>query len=137
MSGHDNLAGRAAAKENVASLRRYLEDAEEKGAPLPRRGGSLNMSAIAKAIGVNRQVLYQNPECAALLDEYDQADQKRNLSKLDQAAIARENKAKVDKERSELEADNLALRARIASMDTELERLRRLEALMAETGKLP
>ncbi|NYZ13378.1 hypothetical protein HL658_12525 [Azospirillum sp. RWY-5-1] len=137
MSGQDNLAGRAAAKENVAALRRYLEEMEEKGEALPRRGGQLNMSAIAKAVGVNRQVLYQNPECSTLLADFDQADQKRCLSKLDQAAITRENKSKVDKERAELEADNLKLRAQLASLNTELERLRRLERLMVETGKLP
>lgn len=125
------------ADKHAADLQRFLDEKKAKGEPLPRRGAALNASAIARALGINRQVLYQNPKCEVLLEEYDRADQERFLSKLDQATIARENKDKVDKERSELEADNLALRAKIASMATELERLRRLETLMTETGKLP
>lgn len=137
MSEHDNLAGREKGEEHAAALRHFLDEMKAKDEPLPRRGAALNTSAIARSLGINRQVLYQNPKCKALLEECDRADQERFLSKLDQAAIARENKDKVDKERSELEADNLALRAKIASMTTELERLRRLETLMTETGKLP
>jgi hypothetical protein len=127
--------GIALAQENVDALIEYLE--AQRGHPLPRYGIELNRSAIAKACGFDRKVFQTNPRCASLLDDADAADRKANLTRLEQAEVAREQKAKVDADRSELEAQNLRLMAENASLRREVDRWRRLNAVMAETGKLP
>jgi hypothetical protein len=123
------------AHENVDALIEYLEG--QRGKPLPRYGVELNRSAIAKACGFDRKVFQTNPRCARILDEADAADQKVNLTRLEQAEAAREQKGKVDTDRAELEAQNLRLMAENASLHREMERWRRMNALMTETGRLP
>ena len=43
----------------------------------------------------------------------------------------------MDRDRAELESQNLRLMAENASLKVDLERFRRLERLMADTGRLP
>jgi hypothetical protein len=123
------------AQENVDALVEYLE--RQKGKPLPRYGVELNRSVIAKECGFDRKVFQTNPRCSRLLEDADIADRKVNLSGLDQAELVREEKGKIDRDRAELETQNLKLMAENASLRNELTRLKRLNALMAETGKLP
>ena len=122
------------AQENVDTLIEYLE--RQRGQPLPRYGTELNRSAIAKACGFDRKVFQTNPRCLRLLEEADARDRKENLTRLGEAEIVREQKAKVDTDRRALESLNLRLMAENASLRKELERWRRLNALLAETGKL-
>jgi hypothetical protein len=123
------------AQENVDALVEYLE--RQNGKPLPRYGVEMNRSAIAKACGFDRKVFQTNPRCARLLDDADAADRKANLTRLEQAEATREQKAKVDRDRAELEAQNLRLMAENASLRREVERWRRLNRVMTETGRLP
>jgi hypothetical protein len=123
------------AQENVDALIDYLES--QRGKPLPRYGVELNRSTIAKACGFDRKVFQTNPRCLRILDEADAADRKANLTRLEQAEAVREQKAKVDADRADLEAQNLRLMAENASLRRELERWRHLNAIMSETGRLP
>ncbi|WP_407112179.1 hypothetical protein [Bradyrhizobium sp. LMG 9283] len=128
-------SGVEVAQENVDALIEYLD--QHKGKPLPRYGVELNRSAIAKACGFDRKVFQTNPRCSLLLEEADAADRKAHLTRLEQAEVVREMKAKVDGDRAELEAQNLRLMAENASLQRENERWRRLNTLMTLTGKLP
>jgi len=128
-------SGVEVAQENVDALIDYLD--RQKGKPLPRYGVELNRSAIAKACGFDRKVFQTNPRCAELLEKADAADREANLTRLEQAEAVREQKAKVDSDRAELEAQNLRLMAENAALRRELERWRRLNAVMAQTGKMP
>lgn len=127
--------GIALAQENVDALIEYLE--RQRGKPLPRYGIELNRSAIAKSCGFDRKVFQTNPRCARILDDADAADREANLTRLEQAEAVRDQKTKVGADRAEIEAQNLRLMAENASLRRELERWRRLNALMTETGNVP
>ncbi len=123
------------AEENVQALIGVL--LRYKATPLPRMHGELNRTAIAKLCGFDRKVFQTNPRCSQLLAEAEEADRRRHLNEFAQAELRREDKSKVDKDRSDLEAQNLRLMAENASLLAELGRLRRLERIMTETGRLP
>lgn len=127
--------GQQIAEEHVQTLIAVLVSLE--GSSLPRMHGELNRTAIAKLCGFDRKVFHTNPRCAQLLAEAEEADRRRHLNEFAQAELRREDKSKVDKDRADLEAQNLRLMAENASLLTELGRLRRLERIMTETGKLP
>jgi hypothetical protein len=124
------------AQDHVDALEEYLENLGDQ--PLPRYGGvELNKSAIAKACGFDRQVFRSNPRCAEILSNADDRDRKANLTRLEQAEAVREQKAKVDGNQMALEEENLRLKAENASLRRELDRFKRLSAVIAETGRLP
>ncbi|RVK65784.1 hypothetical protein [Sinorhizobium meliloti] len=123
------------AQEHVDALIEYLE--RHKDEPLPRYGVDLNKSIIAKECGFDRQVFRTNPRCAEILGNADDRDRKANLTRLEQAEADREQKAKVDGNQMALEEENLRLKAENASLRKDLDRLKRLSAVIAETGRLP
>jgi hypothetical protein len=123
------------AQDHVDALIDYLE--RRNGQPLPRYGVDLNKSLIAKECGFDRQVFRTNPRCSEILREADGRDRNIHLSKLEQAEAAREQKAKADLGQLALEDRNLQLLAENAALRRELDRLKRLSAIMAETGRLP
>ncbi|MCA1409400.1 hypothetical protein I6F26_34400 [Ensifer sp. IC3342] len=123
------------AQEHVDTLIDYLE--RHKDEPLPRYGVDLNKSIIAKECGFDRQVFRSNPRCAEILRDADDRDRKVNLTRLEQAEAVREQKAKTDADQMALEEENLRLLAENASLRRELDRLKRLSAVIAETGRLP
>ena len=125
------------AKLHVEALRLHLEDLEDRGEPLPRRAGQPNRSAIAAACGMHRQVLYQNPDCRRMLEEFDVEDRARHSTLMEKAESEREAKDKIGLETLELRAEVLRLQAEVASLRAERERYVRLEAIMCATGKLP
>lgn len=137
MASGTGKSGQQVAEENVQKLLDYLEDLEARGEPLPRRAGELNRSEIARICGFDRNVLRTNPRCKALLEDADQADRKRHYDRLHQAEMRREEKAKVERDRTALEEQNLKLMAENASLRREVDRLRRVESLILQTGKLP
>ena len=127
--------GQQMAEEHVQTLMAVL--ASYDGKPLPRYHGELNRSAIAEQCGFDLKVFQTNPRCAELMASVEADDRRRNLDALAQAELGREDKAKVDRDRAELESQNLRLMAENASLKVDLERFRRLERLMADTGRLP
>ena len=140
--GRDDRVGALAddhrkAELHVEALRRHFESIEARGEPLQRRAGQPNRSAIAAACGMHRQVLYQNPDCRRMLEEFDAEDRARHLTMLERAEAAREATDKAGLETLDLRAEVLRLQAEVASLRAELERYARLEAIMCATGKLP
>ncbi|MDX1017255.1 hypothetical protein GOL25_31200 [Sinorhizobium medicae] len=123
------------AQEHVDSLIEYLE--RHKDEALPRYGVDLNKSVIAKECGFDRQVFRTNPRCAEILALADEKDRKANLTRLEQAEADREQKAKVDGNQIALEEENLRLKAENASFRRELDRFKRLSAVIAATGRVP
>ncbi|RWX20059.1 hypothetical protein EHI42_02480 [Rhizobium hidalgonense] len=128
-------SGIQVAQENVVALEEYLAKLGDH--PLPRYGVDLNKSAIAKACGFDRQVFRFNTRCAEILNAADENDRKANLTRLEQAEANREQKAKADGNQMALEEENLRLKAENASLRRDLERMKRLSAVIAETGRLP
>ena len=56
----DQLSGRERGEENLAKVRRYLAGLREIGQSLPLQDGHANITAIAEASGVLRNVFYTN-----------------------------------------------------------------------------
>ncbi|MBX5154293.1 hypothetical protein HJB78_25555 [Rhizobium lentis] len=135
MARRTGKSGVEIAKEHVDALIEYLE--RHKDEPLPRYGVDLNKSIIAKECGFDRQVFRTNPRCAEILRDADDRDRKASLSRLEQVEAIRDQKAKADAGQMALEDENLRLLAENASLRRELERLTRLSAVIAETGRLP
>lgn len=94
--------------------------------------------AIAKCLRLrpsglpHQSSLRRNPGRVA-----DDRDRKANLTRLEQAEVDREQKAKVDGNQMALEEENLRLKAENASLRRDLDRMKRLSAVIAETGRLP
>jgi hypothetical protein len=128
-------SGVEVAKEHVEALIAYLD--RHKGSPLPRYGVDLNKSVIAKECGFDRKVFRDNPRCREMIEKADDNDRKANLTRLEQAEADREQKAKVDGNQMALEDENLRLKAENASLRRDLDRMKRLSAVVAETGRLP
>jgi hypothetical protein len=135
MAKGSGKSGVEVAQEHVDALIEYLERHKEEA--LPRYGVDLNKSLIAKECGFNRQVFRTNPRCAEILGNADDRDRKANLTRLEQAEADRELKAKVDGNQMALEEENLRLKAENASLRRDLDRMKRLSAVIAETGRLP
>lgn len=135
MAKGSGKSGVAVAQEHVDALIEYLERHKEEA--LPRYGVDLNKSLIAKECGFDRQVFRTNPRCAEILGKADDRDRAANLTRLEQAEADREQKAKVDGIQMALEEENLRLKAENASLRRDLARMKRLSAVIAETGRLP
>lgn len=135
MASGTGKSGQQVAEEHVQALVEVLSGFGDTA--LPRYHGELNRSTIASMAGFDRKVFQTNPRCARIMEEADQADRERHLNALTRAELDREAKARVDHDRSALEAQNLRLMTEMASMRTEFERLKRLERVMCATGKLP
>lgn len=62
-------SGAQVGAENLVKLRSYFSALEGCGARMPMTSnGKANLSAIALACGFERQVLYANPRCRALVE---------------------------------------------------------------------
>jgi len=123
-------SGAEVGAENVAKLQNYLSSVEA----LPARGGQINATAVAVAAGIDRQVLYKNPECRRLIDEAVSAKglqgiQEREVQTVDEGRIKAERRV------SELERQNAALLAENAELRTKLRRYGHIEAHLIETGR--
>ena len=135
MAAGTGKSGREVAEEHLQALVAVLATYRNK--PLPRYNGELNRSKLAEECGFDRKIFKTNPRCAALIGDADSADRTLHVNALARAELTREDGAKIDADRSALEAQNLRLMAENASLRLELELLRRLERLMAATGRLP
>lgn len=127
--------GNQIAEEHVQTLIAILESYRDKA--LPRYGSEINHSKLAKECGFDRAIFRTNPRCMELLEVADRTDRERFMTKMQQAEVHREEKAKIDQDRADLEAMNLRLLAENAALRKEIERFRRLERLMADTGRFP
>jgi hypothetical protein len=122
------------AEEHVQFLVAFLNRSKDK--PLPRESGSVNKSAVARECGFRREVFRDNPRCRKLLEQADKEDSLRFLSRPPASQLSRNEGCKIDKERRDLEERVLILLVDKAKLERDLERYRRRDVLMAETGKL-
>ena len=120
------------AAENVERLRKYLSGIEA----LPSRGGQLNATAVARACGFDRGVLYQNPECKRLLNEALAAKGLRGLEEHETPAFD-DRKRQLEQLVTKLEQRNAALKAENDTLRDKLKRLHHVEAHMIATGRIP
>lgn len=124
-------SGAVIGAENATRVRAYLDGLAAKGQPLPAREGKLNVSAVAVAAGVDRQVLYKNPAAKAAIEEA--------ASRLGLDAIEARPEAAVRDQRDQriqrLEQENAALRAEAIELRRRVRQLQHVEDMMIETGR--
>ena len=117
--------------ESLARLREFLD----RAAAVPERNGKANISAIALASSVDRQVLYR-PDARALIEAAVAA---KGLGMPDQQPRARPDELPTWAKRQimDLQAQLTTARAEAADLRQQLRRLDHLERHLTETGMLP
>ncbi len=111
--------------------------------------GKLNREEVAKGCGIAKAALRQNPKVAEMLSDLEQGLRQRGiLPELSEEATLQMGKpiqydqdatrrAQDAKRASKLERDNIALKAKIKALESQLERFKELSEVMSEMGILP
>ena len=111
--------------------------------------GQLNRGELAKAIGIGKSALRQNPAIKKALDSLEQNLRERDvLPPLTEEASAQMSKPKrydpsVNKQALEsrrlsaLEQENIELKARVATLESKLRRYGELSEVLTEFGVAP
>jgi len=121
-------SGKDIGVENVEKLKAYIEAIDA----LPARGCKVHVSAVAEAVGIDRQTLYKNPLARQLLEEAVTKKGLRGIaSREDQSETAI---AKLERRVRELEAKNSAFFAENLELRRKLAKVLHVEALL-EQGK--
>ena len=118
--------------ETVESLSAYLASLRREGKGLPGRSGKVSVSAIALAAGVDRQALYKNPNCRALLE---QAAQEMGLAGIEPRDVATPKDDGKDQRIQALEARVAALTAEVHGLRRQLAQFGHIEAHLTATGR--
>jgi len=125
-------SGQQLGAENIVKLEQYLLLLRTEGRGLPSRTGKVSTSAVAMAAGVDRQSLYKNPHCRALLES---AAQELGLAGIE----SRENRLPKDDGKDQriqaLETQVASLQAEVHGLRSRLAQFRHLEAHLIETGR--
>lgn len=130
-------SGQDIGAEHAETLKAHLESLWERQEPLPRRAGRPNLTTIAAACGFDRGVFYSNEAVASRLAAYEEKDRIRFYDKLEQAEQMRDRSEAAAKYDRGMVERVIELEALVSSQARELERLRRLEAMMCKEGVLP
>ncbi|PWL19816.1 MAG: hypothetical protein DCO81_07705 [Candidatus Aquiluna sp. XM-24bin5] len=122
-------------REHAARLEAYLAEIDR----LPSRAGKPNMTAIARACGFDRQVLYKNPTCASMLEaaleecglDAPEARNDQEGTELVPASKLRE----AEQRNSSLEKKISEMRARIVGLEALLRRREIIDEELTSRGR--
>jgi hypothetical protein len=135
------LSGPERGEQNLAKVRSYLAGLQAAGQSLPLEDGHPNISAIAEAAGVLRNVFYTNSGVKKLLAEFVG---RRALVAGGSAALLRAQhqvEAKdrrilqIEQQLANVKAENEELRKRLAEAERELARYAFIEEYVVKAGK--
>lgn len=125
-------SGQEKGGENVAAVRRYLAALHKDGLGLPARNGKVSASAVALAVGIDRQSLYKNPGCRALLEI---AAQELGLQAIASREAGPTKEDAKDRRIQTLEARVSSLQAEVEGLRQKLRRYAHIEEHMIGTGR--
>jgi hypothetical protein len=137
----DQLSGRERGEENLAKVRRYLAGLRAIGQSLPLQDGHPNITAIAEASGVLRNVFYTSAGVKRLLAEFIGGPDE---NKKPPTGLARAERQLEIKERRILQleqqlasgkAETAELRKRLAAAKQKLARYAVIEEEIIKPGK--
>jgi len=131
-SAQPGKGGQQVGQAYVAALEIYLQGLRGEGKGLPARGGKVSTSAIALAAGVDRQSLYKNPSCRALLES---AAQEMGLAGIESRDMAMTSDDGKDKRIQSLETMVASLQAEVHGLRRQLVQFGHIEAHMTATGR--
>lgn len=126
-----NKSSQQIGQESVEALQKYLEALKVEGRGLPARNGKVSVSAVALALGTDRQTLYKNSSCRELLER---ATQDLGLQGISAREVLNSPDDGKDRRIQQLEAQNDALRAEVAGLRKQLQRYGHLQAHLIESG---
>jgi hypothetical protein len=135
------ISGRERGEENLAKVRRYLAGLQAARQLLPLQDGRPNITAIAEASGVLRNVFYTNAGVKRLLADFIAGPEK---DKEQPTGLARAQRQLDIKERRILQleqqltgvmAENEDLRKRLVATEQKLARYRVIEEEILLTGR--
>jgi len=127
-----NKSGQQLGREAVEAVQRYIEALGKEGKGLPARNGKVSASAVALAVGVDRQSLYKNLGCRALLER---AAQELGLQAIASREAGPAKDDAKDRRIQSLEARVSALQAEVEGLRKNLRRYAHIEEHMVETGR--
>src|SRR5450432_2791255 len=122
------LSGPERGEQNLAKVRSYLAGLQAAGQSLPLEDGRPNISAMAEAAGVLRNVFYTNSGVKRLIAEFiggpaPVADGSAALSRAQQQAEAKDRRIlQIEQQLANVRAENEELRNRLTSAERELAR---------------
>ena len=137
----DQLSGRERGEENLAKVRRYLAGLRAIGQSLPLQDGHPNITAIAEASGVLRNVFYTNAGVRRLLAEFigGQDEGKKPPTGLARAERQLEIKERrilqLEQQLASVKAETGELRKRLAAAEQKLARYAVIEEEIIKAGK--
>jgi hypothetical protein len=134
------LSGPERGEENMAKVRKYLTGLRAAGQSLPQEHGRPNISAIAEAAGVLRNVFYTNSGVKKLLAEFGGAGpaayDSLALSRAQQQADAKGRRIlQLEQRLAAVKAENEELHRRLAAAEQELARRAFIEEHVIKAGK--
>jgi hypothetical protein len=125
-------SGQEKGKGNVIALEIYLQGLRAEGKGLPSRNGKVSASAIALATGMDRQSLYKNPHCRALLEL---AAQEMGLAGIEARDVPQAKDDGKDQRIQALEAKVASLTAEVHGLRRQLGQFKHIEAHLVATGR--
>jgi Family of unknown function (DUF6262) len=136
----NRLSGPERGEQNVAKVRTYLAGLKAAGELLPQEDGRPNISAIAEAAGVLRNVFYTNSRVKRLLAEFmgRPASENGEAGELSRAQRQLEIKDRrilqLEQQLASVKAEAEELRKRLAAAEQKLDRYKLIEDVL-QTGR--
>jgi methyl coenzyme M reductase subunit D len=137
----DQLSGRERGEENLAKVRRYLAGLRAIGQSLPLQDGHPNITAIAEASGVLRNVFYTNAGVKRLLAEFiggpdENKKPPTGLARAERQLEIKERRIlQLEQQLASVKAETGELRKRLAAAEQKLARYAVIEEEILKAGK--
>jgi hypothetical protein len=137
----DQLSGRERGEENLAKVRRYLAGLRAIGQSLPLQDGHPNITAIAEASGVLRNVFYTNAGVKRLLAEFiggpdENKKPPTGLARAERQLDIKERRIlQLEQQLASVKAETAELRKRLAAAEQKLARYSVIEEEIIKAGK--
>jgi len=137
----ERLSGRERGEENLAKVRRYLADLKAASESLPLQDGRPNITAIADASGVLRNVFYTNAGVKRLLAEFiggvgEVKMEPTGLARAQRQLDMKERRIlQLEQQLASVKAETEELRKRLAAAEQKLIRYRVIEEDVLQAGR--
>jgi hypothetical protein len=137
----NQLSGRERGEENLAKVRRYLDGLKATGQSVPLQDGGPNITAIAEASGVLRNVFYTNAGVKRLLAEFIGApgegkQEPTSLTRAQRQLDIKERRIlQLEQQLASVRVEAEELRKRLAVAEQKLIRYRVIEEEIVQAGR--
>jgi hypothetical protein len=137
----NRLSGPERGEQNVAKVRAYLASLKTAGEFLPQEDGRPNISAIAEAAGVLRNVFYTNGRVKRLLTEFmgrpgSHGGEASELSRAQRQLEIKDRRVlQLEQQLASVKAEAEELRKRLAAAEQKLVRYKLIEEEVLKTGR--